>query len=76
MAAAFRYFHRQGYAEGMSGHISIRSEDHPHAMWMNPLGKHFGLMKASDMVLVDMESGEIIGGSRVSHPKSADPLNP
>lgn len=50
----------------MSGHITIRSEEHPNAMWINPLAVHFGLLKASDMVLVDMDSGEIIGGSRVS----------
>lgn len=66
MAAAFRYFSRHGYVEGMSGHISLRSEEHPNAFWINPLGVHFGLLKASDMILVDMESGEILGGNGVS----------
>lgn len=66
MAAAFRYFSRQGYVEGMSGHISVRDPEHPGTFWINPLGKHFGLLKASDMMLIDMATGDIVGGNRVS----------
>lgn len=65
MAAAFRYFARQGYVEGMSGHISVRDPEHHHAIWMNPIGKHFGLLRASDMMLIDMTTGQIVGGNRV-----------
>ncbi|KAL2356426.1 class II aldolase/adducin N-terminal [Cryomyces antarcticus] len=69
MAAAFRVFARKGYTEGMSGHISVRDPEHPHTFWTNPLGRHFGLLKASDMVLVDYD-GNVVGGN-TSRPANA-----
>lgn len=32
---------------------------------MNPLGKHFGLMTAGDMMCLDVNTGDIVGGNRV-----------
>ncbi|KAH9812188.1 Meiotically up-regulated 14 protein [Teratosphaeria destructans] len=69
MALAFRVFARKGYTEGMSGHISLRDPENPHTFWTNPLGKHFGLLKASDMILVDYD-GKAIGGN-MSRPANA-----
>ncbi|KAJ5888521.1 Meiotically protein [Penicillium taxi] len=65
MAAAFRYFGKMGYAEGVSGHISMRDpvlEDH---FWMNPFAKHFSSIKASDLVLVDHEGFVTEGGAQL-----------
>ena len=62
MALAFRVFARKGYTEGMSGHISVRDPENPHTFWTNPLSKHFGLLEASDMILVDYD-GNTIGGN-------------
>lgn len=70
MVAAFRHWHREGYVEGMSGHISVRDPEFPNAFWTNPLGIHFGLLKVGDMVLVNVE-GEVIGGNRQRPPNSA-----
>jgi ribulose-5-phosphate 4-epimerase/fuculose-1-phosphate aldolase len=53
----------------MSGHISVRDPEHPDAFWTNPLSRHFGLLKASDMILVDY-SGNAIGGN-TSRPANA-----
>lgn len=36
LAGAFRVFARKGYAEGMSGHISLRDPEHPDLFWTNP----------------------------------------
>ncbi|KAF2159339.1 hypothetical protein M409DRAFT_60921 [Zasmidium cellare ATCC 36951] len=69
MAIAFRVFARKGYTEGMSGHISVRDPENPHTFWTNPLGRHFGLLKASDMILVDYD-GKAIGGN-MSRPANA-----
>lgn len=69
MAGAFRVFARKGYTEGMSGHISVRDPENPHTFWTNPLGKHFGLLKASDMILVDYD-GVAVGGN-MSRPANA-----
>lgn len=63
MAGAFRVFARRGYGEGMAGHISLRDPENPHTFWTNPLGRAFGLMRASDLVLIDYE-GNAIGGNK------------
>ncbi|KAF2494103.1 aldolase [Lophium mytilinum] len=70
MAAAFRYFNRRGYIEGISGHISVRDPEYTNAFWINPLGIHFGLLKAGDMILLDMDTGMVLGGNR-SRPANA-----
>ncbi|KAK2738424.1 hypothetical protein FQN55_000550 [Onygenales sp. PD_40] len=63
MAGAFRIWARHGYVEGMSGHISVRDPEHTNAFWTNPLAVHFGMLKASDMILVDL-AGNVVGGNR------------
>ncbi|KAL4763864.1 class II aldolase/adducin domain-containing protein [Aspergillus foveolatus] len=63
MAGAFRVFARHGFVEGMSGHISLRDPEFPDKFWTNPLGLHFGIIKPSDMILVD-ETGVAVGGNR------------
>jgi ribulose-5-phosphate 4-epimerase/fuculose-1-phosphate aldolase len=70
MAAAFRHWSREGYVLGISGHISVRDPEHHDAFWTNPLGVHFGLLKASDMILVNFE-GKVIGGNQTRPPNAA-----
>ena len=62
MAGVFRVFGRRGYTEGSAGHISVRDPVEPNTFWINPLGIHFSLLKASDMVRVD-EEGNLVGGN-------------
>ncbi|KAF4124731.1 Ribulose-5-phosphate 4-epimerase/Fuculose-1-phosphate aldolase [Geosmithia morbida] len=62
MAGAFRVFSREGYTEGISGHISVRDPEFEDRFWINPLGVHFGLLKASDMICVNL-GGEVVGGN-------------
>lgn len=59
MAGAFRVFARKGFTEGAAGHISIRDPVDPSTFWINPLGVHFGLLTAQDMVHVD-ENGQVL----------------
>ncbi|KAG7664183.1 uncharacterized protein J8A68_002287 [[Candida] subhashii] len=66
MAGAFRVFARKGYTEGTAGHISIRDPVDPTTFWINPLGKHFGLIKASDLVHVDEEGNVLPDGNQVA----------
>ena len=70
MAAVFRHWAREDYIEGMSGHITVRDPEFPDAFWTNPIGVHFGLLKACDMILVDF-SGEVIGGNTSQPPNAA-----
>lgn len=64
-AAVFRDFSRKGFTEGMSGHISVRDPEHASYIWMNPLGKHFGLMTAGDLICLDINTGKVVGGNKV-----------
>ncbi|KAJ5492990.1 Meiotically protein [Penicillium diatomitis] len=65
MAAAFRYFGKMGYAEGVSGHISMRDPILKDHFWMNPFAKHFSMIKASDLVLLDSEGYVAEGGAQL-----------
>lgn len=62
MAGAFRIFAKLGFADGGSGHISLRDPVQPTTFWINPYGVHFGLLTVSDMVQVD-EKGVRVGGA-------------
>jgi len=64
MAAAFRFFGKQGYGEGAAGHISMRDPILKDHFWINPYAKHFSSMKASDLVLVDSEGYVCDGGNQ------------
>lgn len=59
MAGAFRVFSRKGFTEGAAGHISIRDPVDPATFWINPLGVHFGMLTAKDMVHVN-EEGQVL----------------
>ncbi|KAI7334513.1 hypothetical protein KC315_g3719 [Hortaea werneckii] len=50
MAGAFRIFAKLGFADGGSGHISLRDPVEPSTFWINPYAVHFGLLTVSDMV--------------------------
>ncbi|MCJ1308379.1 hypothetical protein MMC25_002032 [Agyrium rufum] len=69
MTAVFRHWSRHSYTEGLSGHISIRDPEYPHLFWMNPLAVHFGLLRASDMLLLSdkpADDGRIFAGGNVT----------
>ncbi|KAF7846135.1 hypothetical protein BT93_L5157 [Corymbia citriodora subsp. variegata] len=59
MAAVFRHWSRQGYVFGISGHISVRDPEYTDAFWTNPLGVHFGLLRASDMILLSLDGSQL-----------------
>lgn len=68
MALAFRVWAREGYAEGIAGHISIRDPEFEDRLWINPLGVHYGMMKVSDMVCINFKTGQVVGGNTVGGP--------
>ncbi|PLB36885.1 class II aldolase/adducin family protein [Aspergillus candidus] len=61
LAAAFRIFGKNGYDEGVAGHITLRDPVDPSAFWVNPFGVAFSLIKSSDLILVN-HNGEVIDG--------------
>jgi ribulose-5-phosphate 4-epimerase/fuculose-1-phosphate aldolase len=63
LAAAFRVFSKCGFDEGVAGHITARDPEHPDCFWVNPFGLHFGLIRVSDLLLVNHD-GEVVEGHR------------
>ncbi|OJJ07568.1 hypothetical protein ASPVEDRAFT_46860 [Aspergillus versicolor CBS 583.65] len=61
LAAAFRIFGKNGYDEGVAGHITLRDPVDPTTFWVNPFGVAFSQIKASDLIQVD-HSGAVIDG--------------
>jgi ribulose-5-phosphate 4-epimerase/fuculose-1-phosphate aldolase len=61
MAAAFRLFDRFGFNEGVAGHLTGRDPEHPDRFWVNPFGMSFGLIRASDLIMVD-RTGTVVEG--------------
>lgn len=62
LAAAFRIWGRLGYDEGPAGHITVRDPERRDCFWVNPLGLHFRLVRASDLILVNHD-GEVVEGA-------------
>ncbi|KAF8575494.1 aldolase [Ramaria rubella] len=65
MAAAFRFWGKQGYAEGAAGHITVRDPVQKGYYWMNPVCVAYSSIKASDLVLVDPEGYVAEGGAQL-----------
>ncbi|KAL2817960.1 class II aldolase/adducin N-terminal [Aspergillus cavernicola] len=65
MVRAFHVFAREGYAEGISGHISVRDPEFEDRFWINPLAVHFGMMQVSDLICIDMEGNVVDGNTSV-----------
>ncbi|PGH36933.1 hypothetical protein GX50_00167 [[Emmonsia] crescens] len=53
MAGAFRIFAKLGFADGASGHVSLRDPVNPDCFWINPYAKHFGCITVADLILVN-----------------------
>ena len=66
LAAAFRIFAALGFDEGAAGHITARDPGDPERFWVNPLGMHFGAIRASDLILVDQRGQVVEGDGRVN----------
>ena len=64
LAAAFRVIGHLGLSEGTAGHLTARDPERTDHFWVNPYGKHFSMMKVSDLLLVN-DRGEVVEGTRV-----------
>ncbi|HKT00941.1 MAG TPA: class II aldolase/adducin family protein [Rugosimonospora sp.] len=67
LAAALRLFASYGFDEGAGGHITARDPEHPDRFWVNPLGRSFGGLRASDLLLVD-HAGTVLEGEGKVNP--------
>ncbi|MFF4607847.1 class II aldolase/adducin family protein [Streptomyces sp. NPDC001339] len=66
LAGALRIFARLGYEEHLTGHISVRDPELPDHLWLNPLGRAFGRIRVSDLILVAPRGQVVHGDGRAS----------
>ncbi|HEX5795774.1 MAG TPA: aldolase, partial [Geminicoccaceae bacterium] len=62
LAAAFRLAVRFGFHEGIDNHFSLALTDDGREFLVNPYGRHFGELRASDLLRVTVE-GEVLSGA-------------
>lgn len=53
LSAAFRWTAREGMHEGVANHFSLAVNDDGTRFLINPFGRHFARMRASDLLLLD-----------------------
>jgi len=53
LAVAFRWTARLGMQEAIANHFSLAVSDDGSQFLMNPYGRHFSKMRASDLILID-----------------------
>jgi ribulose-5-phosphate 4-epimerase/fuculose-1-phosphate aldolase len=56
---------KQGFGEGVSGHITVADPVLPDHYWMNAFGIHFGRITVSNLVLVSPEGYPVEGGAQL-----------
>lgn len=69
LAAAIRLFGKNGFAEGISGHISVRDPEDPSLFWVNPFGVSFRHVRVADLICVDGR-GVVVEGSHPVNPSA------
>src|SRR6185437_13341136 len=67
LAAAYRIFGRFGLTEGTAGHLSVRDPVEPDTFWAAPYGRHFALVRTSELVRTDAD-GVVYEGVGPAHP--------
>lgn len=60
LAATFRYFARLGMHESVANHFSLAVDTEGRRFLMNPRGRHFSRVRASDLLLLDAEDPDAL----------------
>lgn len=61
LACAFRLLARSGYSQNLAGHITVAADESNELFWVNPWGRWWEEVQASDICLVDLE-GKVVAG--------------
>lgn len=67
LAGVCRLFGREGFSEGLLGHVTVRDPEHQDRLWANPVGVSFNQMKVSHLVQADHD-GNLTFGERPVNP--------
>ena len=60
LAAAFRWAVRFNWHEGIANHFSLAVSDDSSRFLMNPAGRHFSRIRASELLLLDANDGDVM----------------
>jgi len=63
LAALFRIAVRHGWHEGVANHISLAISDDGKRFLMNPQGRHWSRIRASDLLLLDADGADDVIGA-------------
>ncbi|WP_261566382.1 class II aldolase/adducin family protein [Frankia gtarii] len=69
LAAAMRLFGKHDFAEGISGHISVRDPERHDLFWVNPFGVSFKQVRVADLICVD-SNGVVVEGRKPVNPSA------
>lgn len=67
LAGVCRIFGREGFSEGLLGHVTVRDPEHEDRLWANPMGVSFRRMRVSDLVQIDHD-GNLLQGDQPVNP--------
>lgn len=67
LAAAFRLAARYGFHEGICNHFSLAVPNETDRFLLNPYGKHWSELRASDLLIVD-DGGKVVAGQGAAEP--------
>jgi ribulose-5-phosphate 4-epimerase/fuculose-1-phosphate aldolase len=68
LAAAFRWAARLGLHESIANHFSVAVSDDGRQFLLNPVGRHFSRVRASELLLLDAGDAGVLDG-----PDAPDP---
>ena len=66
LVLALRIFAEHNFDRGNAGHMTVNDPELPGHFWVNPLGRHFALMRRSDLLLVDRQGRVVEGRGRLN----------
>lgn len=66
LAASLRLFALYGFDFGPAGHITVRDPEWTNHFWINPLGRYFGHVSVSDLLLVNHDGVIVVGDRQVN----------
>ena len=68
LAAAFRWAARMGMHESTANHFSVATNDAGSQFLLNPVGSHFSRLRASDLLLLDVNDAATLAGADAPDP--------
>jgi ribulose-5-phosphate 4-epimerase/fuculose-1-phosphate aldolase len=68
LAAAFRWAARLNMHESIANHFSVATDDTGREFLLNPMGAHFSLVRASELLLLNVDQPETYQGPNAPDP--------